>query len=433
MIKHNAIFYFLLVLLIMVICFLIYLFSAEPFIYIAGSCLLASSILLIFHLFLYKRKFDKIQKNSHQLIENVRMNLDEEFVKKLQQIEEKYLRAKQSEDQFREAFETAMQGMALLSLDGSFIKVNTAICDTIGYSPEDLIRTDLQCITHPDDYIKDRDSMNKLLNDELLSFRLEKRLYHAEGLTAWVLQNMKLIKDEEGKPIHFVAQFIDITERKQTEEQLKKYTETLTVLLREVNHRVKNNLAALISMLHMEQNKASNSNNTVYVEFLNDLISRIQSLSTVHSMLSAQNWQPLGLSELFSRVIHAATHGMPGTKKVRIQIAPSDIKVNSNQAHHLTLVINELITNSIKHAMHGRDNALISVDISKNNENIHIRYKDDGPGFPLALIEGDFRNANIGFELIRGIVVQSLDGSFSLENNNGATANIWFQNELESV
>jgi ribose transport system ATP-binding protein len=246
------------------------------------------------------------------------------------------------------------------------------------------------------------------------------------------MQLMKLIKTPEGIPLHFVAHYMDITERKQAEDQLKKYTETLTVLLREVNHRVKNNLAALISMLHMEQNKANITRNTGYIDFLNDLISRIQSLSTVHSMLSAQSWQPLELNSLCSQVIQGAISGTPPDKKVQTRITPSKIKVNSNQAHHLTLVINELATNAVKHAMHGREKVLLSVDISSKGEDIRISFKDDGPGFPETLLEGDFSKANIGFELIRGIVTQSLDGELKLLNNHGATAVIIFQNELNS-
>ncbi|NJK95490.1 MAG: sensor histidine kinase [Bacteroidales bacterium] len=109
----------------------------------------------------------------------------------------------------------------------------------------------------------------------------------------------------------------------------------------------------------MEQNKAALLNDTRYIEFLNDLINRIQSLSTVHSMLSAQNWQPLEISDLCNQIIRAAKHGTPPDKKVNLFITPTSIKLNSNQSHHLTLVINELTTNSIKHAMHCRDEATI--------------------------------------------------------------------------
>lgn len=430
MIRLTKPFYLFLSIIVLIICYLLYQVASASYLQIIALLLTGINIALVFYLVQYRYKFNKFRNTAENDLVNMKKHLEETYANKSELLEIKYQQIKQSEGQFREAFEAAMQGMALISLDGTFLKVNTAICDIIGYQPADLLRTDLQSITPPDDYRKDKYFMTKLIKGDLPSFQLEKRLYHSEGLTAWVLQNMLLVRDFDNNPLHFVVQFVDITERKQTVEQLKKYTETLTVLLREVNHRVKNNLSALISMLHMEQIRAANNLSNNYIEFLNDLISRIESLSTVHSLLSAQNWQPLELNELCSRVISAATYGIRD-KDVQIRISPAKIKVNSNQAHHLTLVINELTTNSIKHAFRNSDSAAIDVDISTENGNIQIRFKDNGPGFPQALIDGDFRNANIGFELIRGIVVQSLDGSFKLENDNGATAILLFQNELD--
>lgn len=401
--------------------------------YIVIYLLIITNIIILWLWYQSRKKYQENNKLRDLQFNKMKFELERDANTRTDDLEKKFSQIKQSEGQFREAFETAMLGMALLSLDGSFKKVNTSLCDMLGYNEDELLRTDLQCITPPDDFIDDHLNMERLIHGKLSNYQHEKRLYHMEGLTAWVLQNMTLVRDIENRPVHFAVQFIDITERRQAEDQLKKYSETLTVLLREVNHRVKNNLAALISMLHMEQNKASIMMNEGYIEFLNDLINRIQSLSTVHSMLSAQNWQPLEISDLCNQVIRAATHGTPPGKKINILITPTDIKLNSNQSHHLTLVINELTTNSIKHAIHKREHATITVDISSVDNFITIKFKDDGPGFPQALIEGDFTRANIGFELIRGIVIQSLDGEFRLENQQGATAIIRFQNEIDEI
>jgi PAS domain S-box-containing protein len=411
--------------------FIIALFTNLYIMYIVIIVLCSFIVFLLFQLLILKRRLKESQEEARDEISRIKLEMDENCRKITGELKQLYEESQENETQLKETIESAMQGIAILSLEGQFQKINSAVCDIIGYTEAELLRTDLQCITHPDDYSYDLVNIKSLIQDNIPFYKLEKRLYHVAGITVWVMQYMRLIKGADDEPLHFVAHFIDITERKQAEDQLKKYTETLTVLLREVNHRVKNNLAALISMLHMEQNKARVTQNDGYIEFLNDLISRIQSLSTVHSMLSAQNWQPLELNQLCNQVIQAAISGTPPGKKVQIQITKTKIKVNSNQAHHLTLVINELTTNSIKHAIHDRDQAEISVDITNDDENIQIRFKDDGPGFPQALIDGDFSRANIGFELIRGIVLQSLDGEFYLENNNGATAIIKFQNELE--
>lgn len=426
---NNRFNLYLIIIAVLLVSIFIGSYTEKPVIYIIVTILSGAVIFLTSSLYVNKRLLTELEQNFREKISIIK-EMEDAFNKKSSELILLYQQSKHNEDQLRETIESAVQGITVLTLEGSFIRVNSAICDMIGYTEEDLLRTDLQCITHPDDFVFDMVNMKSLETEKIQSYKLEKRLYHSAGITIWVMQYMKLIKEADGCPLHLVAHYIDITERKQAEEQLKKYTETLTVLLREVNHRVKNNLAALISMLHMEQKKATITKNLGYINFLNDLISRIQSLSTVHSMLSAQNWQPLELSQLCSKVIQAAISGTPPGKKVTMNVSKNKIKVNSNQSHHLTLVINELTTNSVKHAMNDREEATISVNISAQDDFVQIIFKDDGPGFPQALIEGDFTRANIGFELIRGIVLQSLDGEFRLENNNGATAIIKFENEL---
>jgi two-component sensor histidine kinase len=183
-------------------------------------------------------------------------------------------------------------------------------------------------------------------------------------------------------------------------------------------------------MLHLEEEKAEIGGKTDYINLLNDLTSRIQGLSTVHSMLSAINWRPLDLSVLCGQIIYAVINVLPVNKRVSLKITPSDIKINSNQSHHMAIVLNELATNSVKYGLGPHQEGLIEVTLSQAHGRIHLQYKDNGIGYPEPLIDGDFTNVNIGIELIKGIVTQSLDGEFILRNDNGAITEIWFQNEL---
>lgn len=336
----------------------------------------------------------------------------------------------QSEEQFREAFETSLHGMALISLKGRFLRVNQAFADMVGYPAKQLLKMDLQKITFHEDFSSETKVFKKLAHNAIEYYQMEKRLLHKDDLMLWVHQSNSLIKKQTGEPLHIVSQIVDITERKQVEEQLRKYTETLTVLLREVNHRVKNNLSALIGILHMEEDRAENQGNIGYIQLLREVNSRIRGLATVHSMLSAGNWQPLEISELSLQIIQAVLKGLPFDKEVSLKVDKSAIKIGSNQAHHLTLVINELATNSIKYGVIDNPYSTIEMNIEENDGRIHIVYRDNGPGFPEPIINGDYSKVGIGFELIRGIVTQSLDGDIVLRNDNGAVTEIFFANEL---
>lgn len=336
----------------------------------------------------------------------------------------------ESEQQFREAFETAMHGMAMVRLDGSFIRVNQSLCDMLGYDKSALLGSDFQKISYHNDYNLEKKKFKKLASGSIFFYQMEKRLIHRDKLALWVLAGNSLITSSDGTPLRIVSQIIDITERKQSENQLKKYSETLTILLREVNHRVKNNLSALIGILHLEEEKVETGGKSDYVSLVKDLTSRIQGLATVHSMLSAANWSPLELKQLCEQIIHSVISGLPANKSIGVRISPSRIRINSNQSHHLAIVLNELATNSVKYGIPGGKDGVIDILISQLNGTIHLQYKDNGPGYPEHLLSGNFTRATIGMELIRGIITQSLDGEFKIHNGDGAIIDIWFLNEL---
>ena len=126
-----------------------------------------------------------------------------------------------SEEQFRHAFEDASIGMAIVSLDGYWVKVNSALCQIVGYSQEELFSLTFQDITHPDDLEIDLRYAKQLLTGEIPTYQLEKRYFHKQGYIVWVLLNGSLIKDKQGNPIHFIAQIQDITARKEAQKTIE--------------------------------------------------------------------------------------------------------------------------------------------------------------------------------------------------------------------
>ena len=120
--------------------------------------------------------------------------------------------------------------------------------------------------------------------------------------------------------------------------------------------------------------------------------------------------------------------GFPSGKKMVVKISPSRVKINSNQAHHLTLVINELTTNTLKYALKNRQKAEIEIQIQEQGRIVEIVFRDDGPGYPDELFQEGFSPASIGVELIRGITRRSLNGEIIFKNDNGAVSVISFQN-----
>ncbi len=147
-------------------------------------------------------------------------------------------------------------------------------------------------------------------------------------------------------------------------------------------------------------------------------------LLVVHSMLSSVAWQDIKASELCRQLVGRIAYS--GAKKVTLNVETTEIKVNSGQAHNLALVLNELATNSMKYAAGSAVHPEIAIAVSRDGSAIRMVYRDNGPGYPDAIISGDYSGTGIGFDLLTGIVRQSLRGDLSFRNEHGAVAEIVF-------
>lgn len=214
-------------------------------------------------------------------------------------------------------------------------------------------------------------------------------------------------------------------------EQAQRDAETKSILLREVNHRVTNNLTAIIGLLYTEQRHFPTEARTSYQSILKGMISRVQSLATVHSLLSRSEWSPLPLSELVTQVIHTFLQALPSKKWVSVDVSPSPVQVTPEQAHNLALIINELTTNTIKHALQDRRKTRITVRITLENDIVCLEFQDDGPGYPEEVLQ--LRRHSVGFDLVQNIVRKNLNGELCLYNNPGAVAVIRFRLEPQEA
>lgn len=136
---------------------------------------------------------------------------------------ERDLRA--SEEQFRGAFETSPQGMGLVSSSAQWIKVNSALCEMLGYREDELVGVSIRDLTHPEDLEIDVENVTQLLSGARDSYQMEKRYLHKDGSTVWTVISVMLIRDARNQPVHFVIQMLDLTDRKRMERALRRSEE----------------------------------------------------------------------------------------------------------------------------------------------------------------------------------------------------------------
>ena len=125
-----------------------------------------------------------------------------------------------AEQRFRVAFDQAPIGMALVSPEGRFLRVNDAVCAIVGRSEDELLGSTFQEITHPDDLDVDLDFVEQVLDGTIDSYAIEKRYFHRSGEVVWVLLSVSLVRDAAGTPQDFISQMLDVSDRKHTEQDL---------------------------------------------------------------------------------------------------------------------------------------------------------------------------------------------------------------------
>ena len=127
----------------------------------------------------------------------------------------------ETEAHFRNAFDYAAIGMALVSPQGTWLRVNRSLCELVGYSEEELLRSNFQTITHADDVGNDLANLYRLIQGEIPTCQVEKRYVHKLGQVVWAMNNVSLVHDSEDNPAHFIFQIQDISERKRAESALQ--------------------------------------------------------------------------------------------------------------------------------------------------------------------------------------------------------------------
>ena len=125
---------------------------------------------------------------------------------------------------FQSAFEFAAIGMALVSPEGKWLRVNRSVCKITGYSEAELLERTFQDITHPDDLDQDLEYVRKMLAGEIDTYQMEKRYFRKDGTIVWILLSVSLVRTKSGEPLFFISQIQDITRQKTSEQKLAKAT-----------------------------------------------------------------------------------------------------------------------------------------------------------------------------------------------------------------
>lgn len=209
-----------------------------------------------------------------------------------------------------------------------------------------------------------------------------------------------------------------------SQQKIQKSLDEKEILLKEIHHRVKNNLAAISGMLEMQMMSTDNSE---IEDLLEDSLLRVNSIASVHKLLyESDNMDSVNLKEYLKRMSDKISGAIRNGKDIKEEYEAEDIHLNINQTIPTCLIVNELLTNAYKHAFTGFKEGTIKIRLKKNDGTVAIEISDDGRGLP-----DDFEPANtdsLGFKLVSSLVKQ-LQGDFEYSSDNGSTFVVTFEKE----
>jgi two-component sensor histidine kinase len=200
-----------------------------------------------------------------------------------------------------------------------------------------------------------------------------------------------------------------------TQKDLEHSVNEQRILLQEVHHRVKNNLAIVSSLINLQSDKAKDDYHRALFE---ECRNRLNSIATIHQMLyRSKSFSKINFREYLGEIVNNLydSYGS-GEKEIIITRDLEDISLDLSQAVPLSLIVNEVITNSFKHAFNNRKKGAIHIELKAGEaKKRKLTIRDDGPGFTKTETE----NISLGMDIIDGLVEQ-IEGKYRFENNKGS-------------
>ncbi|WP_281085397.1 PAS domain-containing protein [Methanosarcina acetivorans] len=358
---------------------------------------------------------------------------------------------KESEARYR-SFMKNFRGIAFqLGLDFTLILIDGNTEETTGYRREDFLsgKTNWYQLVHPADVGRLFENRNRLVNDPWLLIEHEYRIRHRDGKIRWVREIIQNVFDPSGRKRILQGIIYDISKQKEAEESLAKVEE---IRKKEIHHRIKNNLQVISSLLELQAEKFDNLE---VLEAFRESQNRVATMAIIHEELyRSRNNETLDFSAYLQKLTADLFHSYLVRKgDVGMQLNIEEIFLGMDTAVPLGIIINELVSNSLKHAFPSGRKGEIYISLCRtdeNNENKsisniinnmdakspvdkNIQYmlviSDNGLGFPENV---DFTNtSSLGLQLVN-ILVEQLEGAIELENDSGTKFKIWFKEPCQS-
>lgn len=297
----------------------------------------------------------------------------------------------------------------------SILYVNDAFTEMTQYRKEEVLGKSLHILNGPKTDQQEIKGLGRAMNEwEICDIELIN--YKKDGTPFWIHTSLVPVPGKNGNYSQWVAIARDITKQKSYEKKLRDSLKEKEVLLSEIHHRVKNNLAVISSLLQLQ---AFNTESEELKKKLYDSVFRISSMANIHELLyQSGSFSRLDFTDILENLIQNLERVFGTDTEIEHAIEKEEIKLNINQAIPCSLLLNEVITNCYKHAFVGRDRGRVEACISCKDERVIVTISDNGVGLPDDL---DVETTDsMGLHLVQ-ILTSQLKGESSFTSDENGT------------
>jgi PAS domain S-box-containing protein len=328
---------------------------------------------------------------------------------------------RRSEERYRMQIELALDGILLSSPEWVITGANRSLCGMLGMEEKDICGRHIRDLPFTPESLKecpfrlDLLKQGEIVNSDRVLIRADKTLVPVE---------MRTGKMPDGT---YQSIFRDISERKRHEQQLTAALQEKEVLLREVHHRVKNNLAAIIGLMDMQRRSLEDPSGQI---ILTELSSRIRSMSLVHEKLyRADSLESIDFQDYTQSLIShlRTTFGSPD---IICRVDAPGVIIPLDLASPCGLIVNELVTNALKYAFPdgkprpGNQDCRVLVRLQRENSVYTLTVADNGIGWPTGF---DWtKTRTLGMILVRMLGQHQLGGRYSIDQKEGTSITLSF-------
>lgn len=327
-----------------------------------------------------------------------------------------------SEERYRMITENMLDIVSLHDLEGNYKYISPSFGQIFGLEADDYIGHSVFSIVHPEDQSMIKGLLDSFTESIVSERKLEARFRRSDGSYIWLETLIKPIIDERGRLREFQSVSRDITERKENEEIVRKSLKEKEILLREIHHRVKNNLQVISSLLQLQ---AESVEDAKFQKLFTESQHRLRSMALIHEMLyQSEDISGINFAEYVDSLCGYLMMSYDSKERIKLELNIEPVELNIDTAIPCGLILAELLTNSLKHAFPENNSGIITITFATTEQGYELCFTDDGVGLPENI---DIWNmSSMGLQVVKTLVKQ-LKGSVKLDRESGTRYDLQIQ------